>query len=356
VKWCVLVLVAVIACRSEDKPAPKPAAEPTPNAESVHAQLIGCAPAMPLPIDPRDLRTPRRAPTRLTHEWTPFALLPVVADETVSTPAAAEMTDAIRERLSVVDNCFKNTDGVVRAMLAIDTTGAMQPVRAGGLGDAAVERCVALALDGLKIRPPTQSVELACDFARGRPDAPLRVSPDGGYTVVQVSANEVRVDGATHALPARQRITSLGVKSTVLVVADPDATPEGLDFALWWAPPTSTIVAIKAAGGAPVFAGMGDSRADRVKTDKRVLQLQTDNGRMRVCLAAAELGDAALVDFRAMDAVMAKSRAACDTQGCEPTIVIGTRGTFVAKDLVATTSAARRAGFSMISIGGAACD
>lgn len=355
--WRVLVLAAVASCRSEDKPTPKPTPVADAAPKDVHAQLIACTPALPLPVDPRDARTPRRSPTRVTREWTPFALLPVVADDAVATPAAVAVTDAVRDRLPVVDKCFDDALGVVRTMIAIDTTGAIQSVRAGGLGDAAVESCLAIAVNGFTVAPPAQSVEIACDFVRGRADAPLRVSSDAGYAVVQVTSHEVRVDGATHPLPAKQRITSLGVKSAVLVVADPDATAQGIDFALWWAPAGgSTLVAIKASGGAPVFVGMGDSRADRVKTTKRVLQLRTDGGRMRACLPNSELGDAPLLDFRAMDAVMAKARQACDAQPCEHTIVVGTSASFEAKDLVATTSASRRAGFPMISIGGPACD
>jgi hypothetical protein len=344
----VLVLVAVTACRSKDEP-PAPAAP----AKEVHAQLIACAPAVPLPADPRDTQRPRAV--RTTGEWTPFALLPVVADEAVSAAAAGDVTEAVRERLVIADKCMTTAIGTLRAMVSIDTKGDLQSVRTGGLGDASVEHCVALALGGLRIRPPAQSVEIACELARGRVDAPLRVSPDGGYALVQVSAREVRIGATTHALPAQQRITSLGVKSAVLVVADPDATPEGLDFALWWAPAGTTLVAVKAAGGAPVFVGMGDSRAERVKTAKRIVQLRIDGGRMHACLGG-ELGDAALVDFHAMDAVMTKVRDACAAERCEPTIVVGTNGAFVAKDLVAATSAARRAGFAAISIGGAACD
>jgi len=48
--------------------------------------------------------------------------------------------------------------------------------------------------------------------------------------------------------------------------------------------------------------------------------------------------------------------AACKRAPCESTIVVGTSGEFVVKDLVATTSAARRAGLPSISIGGPACD
>ena len=105
-----------------------------------------------------------------------------------------------------------------------------------------------------------------------------------------------------------------------------------------------------------MFVGLGDSRAERLTSDKRVVQLKTDNGRMHACLANSELGNAPILDFRAMDGVMAKVREACNAQPCAGTIVVGTSGRFVAKDLVATTSAARRAGFAAISIGGPACN
>jgi hypothetical protein len=57
-----------------------------------------------------------------------------------------------------------------------------------------------------------------------------------------------------------------------------------------------------------------------------------------------------------MDRVMAAVASACKAIACEPTVVVGTTGEFIAKELVATTSAARRAGFHALSIGGPACE
>jgi hypothetical protein len=84
--------------------------------------------------------------------------------------------------------------------------------------------------------------------------------------------------------------------------------------------------------------------------------LRTDLARMHACVPGSELkGTAPVVDFRVMDAVMIEARKACEATPCDPTVVVGTTGDFDAKELVATTSAARRAGFERISIGGPAC-
>jgi hypothetical protein len=103
---------------------------------------------------------------------------------------------------------------------------------------------------------------------------------------------------------------------------------------------------------------MGDSRAQRLaNSTKRTVQLRTDNGRMRACVAGEQLdASAPIIDPKAMDAVMAVVAQVCQRAACEPTVIVGTSGEFIAKDLVATTSAARRAGFHALSIGGAACD
>jgi hypothetical protein len=154
------------------------------------------------------------------------------------------------------------------------------------------------------------------------------------------------------------RTGPLYLTATMLVVGEPDAPAHVLDYGLWWAPKGATLVAVKASGGAPVFLGMGDSGAQRqVLTDKRVLQLRTDNGRVRACISGETLdATAPILDPKAMDRVLEAAVAACKRTACEPTIVVGTSGEFVMKDLVATTSAARRAGFHAISIGGPACD
>ena len=108
-----------------------------------------------------------------------------------------------------------------------------------------------------------------------------------------------------------------------------------------------------------MMPGMGDPRARRSPlTTKRVVQLRTDMGKLRACLPGTKFSDAPvpLLDARGLDRVLAAVAEDCAATPCEPTVVVGTSGLFVAKDLVATTSAARRAGFHVLSIGGPACE
>ena len=309
-----------------------------------------------------EVRTPYYAPrpartARLVREWTPFAHGPT-ASEADAKHVVDAVTTAVRARMTALEQCFDGARGAVRAMLAFDVAGRSAGVRAGGIGDSAIEQCVATALGSISVAA-FAPLEVACDFTRGG-TAPLRVSPDAGYTVIELTDREARSRTSTREIPPRgahRSVTMLGTASTVLIVAEPDAPSHGLEFALWWAPAGNTLVAVKASGGAPVFLGMGDSRTQRLATtSKRVLQLDTHEGKLRACIPGTELPDTApLLDARAMDRVLAAAVAACRQTACEPTVVVGTSGDFIAKELVATTSAARRAGLQQLSIGGPAC-
>jgi len=303
---------------------------------------------------------PSRRPVRTPREWTPFAGEPPLLADADAAPFVELVTGVVRERLASVEHCFDGARGAVRAMIAIDPSGRVESTRAGGIGDSAIERCIATAVSNFTVTPPPRAIEVACDFTRGGA-APLRVSPDAGYTVVELTGREMRNRTNVRDIPPRGTplsVTLIGTLPSVLIVAEPDAPGHGLEHALWWVPAGTTLVAVKASGGAPVFLGMGDSRAQRsATTDKRVVQLRTDNGRLRACIPGEVLARSApLLEPRTMDAVLAEVVAACQRTACEPTVVVGTSGEFIAKDLVATTSAARRAGFQSISIGGPACD
>jgi hypothetical protein len=300
----------------------------------------------------------RQRPTKIANEWTPFAA-ESIADAETARFVIKPVADGVTERLPAIDTCFDGAKGAVRVIITLATTGFQKTARAGGLGDTAIESCIAAAVSEVAGSLLPEVVEVACDITRGG-DAPLRVSPDAGYLVVEVTPTELRSTSGVREIPPKgtRGATMLGNVSSVLVVAEPDAPAHGIAAALHWAPITTTLVAVKASGGAPVFVGMGDTRVERVaSTDKRVVQLRTDKGRMRACVPGSTLDDSApLLDPRAMDRVMEAVRTACASTACEPTIVVGTTGEFIAKDLVATTSAARRAGFHAISIGGPACD
>ncbi len=308
---------------------------------------------------PSGVAVPHR-PARTAREWTPFATTDIVASPEVAKPVAEAVTAAVRERMAEVERCLDGARGAVRAILAIDSRGAVTAVRSGGIGDSAIDACIASRLGELTVPAPAEDVEVACDITRGG-DAPFRVAPDAGYTIVELTSSEIRNPSRVRDIPPRgatHDMTSLGTASAVLVIAEPDAPSTGIDAALWWAPAGTTLVAVKAAGGAPVFVGMGDSRADRQPfTTKRVAQLRVEASHLRACVGTIPLGESArIVDPHAVDRVLAAVVAECAKTPCESTIVVGTSSEYIAKELVAATSAARRAGFTSISIGGPACD
>jgi hypothetical protein len=345
----------------------------SPTADGVDPAVAKCiskaleSVAFPAPVDGNQVQVSVRIvilhtpggttpAARELKEWTPFASIAQPDDPATKTIEA--VTAAVRERVAGIDQCFDGARGAVRAMIVLDL-GRIRAMRVGGIGDSAMELCIGRAIAGFTVAasPP---VEIACDIERGG-HAPLRVSPDAGYDVIEVRPTEAQHGASVRTLPPRgsaRSVTALGRSSTVLVVAEPDAPAHGLEYALWWAPAGPTLVAVKASGGAPVVLGMGDSRMQRIaNSSKRAVQLRTDNGRMRACIPGEQLdASAPILDPKQMDVVMAAVAASCQRVACDPTVIVGTSGEFIAKDLVATTSAARRAGFAAISIGGAACD
>lgn len=349
----------------------------SPHVDGVHPEVAKCvasaltAVAFPAPVDRNQVQvtahleivhavpaaapfvTPR--PERPLREWTPFAIAAGATDDAATVVEAA--TRAMEERLRAVERCYDGATGTLRAMLELDAKGTLASLRTGGIGDVTIENCAAKALADVSVQTE-RPIELACDFARGG-DSPLRVSPDAGYIVIDATRTRVSWRSFSFEVLSRaaERPSPLGPTRAALITAEPDAPAHVIDFALAWVQ-GPTLVAVKAAGGAPVFVGMGDRNASRqAASDKRVVQLRTDGGRLRACIAGDPLDETApLLDARAMNRVLETVAAACRRTPCEPTVVVGTSGELVAKDLVATTSAARRAGMHVLSIGGAACE
>ena len=182
----------------------------SPRADGVDPAVARCfanalsSVAFPAPLDGNqvqvtapiriDYQPPAGAPApprpTLMREWTPYAPGSAAPDD-VAKPIVDATTAAVRARLAPVEHCFDGARGLVRAMLAFDTDGHITSLRTGGLGDSAVERCIGKALDGVTVPAAAAPVEVACDFARGG-EAPLRVSPDAGYGVIEVTARHVQ--------------------------------------------------------------------------------------------------------------------------------------------------------------------
>jgi len=316
VRFAVAVL-AVAACKGHDAPPPSAEAPPAPTGARV--TLVGCALA--------------EAPPAGVHPataWTPFGGAAGEVDPALVARAVATLDGELGQRLPALDTCFARRSGRVRVMVALGAHGDVDHVRAGGLGDAAVEACIAQAVAGVRL-DATAPLELACDLERGAPQ-PWRVTPSA-YHVIEVTATEIR--------------NARGAQATALVLAAPDAPGALFERAL--APLTSgpVVVAVEAQGGAPVYVGPGGA-ATAAK-----LGIVVEAGVARACAGTEALAETArVIDPAALDRLMQAARGRC-TAPC--TAVIGTRGTgYIAKDLVAVSAAARRAAIP-ISVGGVGC-
>ncbi|HWO20685.1 MAG TPA: hypothetical protein VNO30_18085 [Kofleriaceae bacterium] len=284
--------------------------------------------------------------------WTPFALDPAEA-ENVSEQVARAAEGALRGKLPSIDACFASSPvtGSLRAMLAVDSSGELSSVRAGGLGDKAVEACVENAVTGLRVMLPSEtSGELACDLSRG--DArPWRVTPDReGYGVVEISRTRVRA--GDQMLSLGEEPDTLADHAVYLLVADADAPGPLLWLALrWTADATATLVAVRAggsSGGPPVLVGAGLTAAADVE-DAELARPTLEVGAAAVTACAGSWTHTGrLADPAAVDGAAQQLAGRCRTHACGNTLAIAVDRDAVAKDLVAVASAARRAGFDRV--------
>lgn len=296
--------------------------------------------------------TPAAPEVEAVTPWTPFAIDATEAAG-VSEQTARAAEGALRGKLDAIEACFAGSavTGSLRAMLAVDALGALSSVRAGGLGDKAIEACVENALTGARvIMPSTSSGELACDLSRG--DAqPWRVTLDrGGYGVVEISRTRVRHGEQT--LAAGEEPDALGDHTVFALVADADAPGALLARAMRWTNDAdATLVAVRAgAGAAPQLLGAGHTAAADDQTgegDGARAMLEVGAGAVTACAGrwkhAAQLADPAAIDGAAQQLATR-----CRSQSCLPTLVIAADRDAIARGLAAAVGAARRAGFDRV--------
>jgi hypothetical protein len=297
--------------------------------------------------------TPAAPEAEAVTPWTPFAIdASEAAGVSEQTARAAE--GALRGRLAAIEACFAGSavTGSLRAMLAVDALGAPSSVRAGGLGDKAIEACVENALTGVRvILPSAASGELACDLSRG--DAqPWRVTPDrGGYGVVEISRTGVRHGEQT--LAAGEAPDALGDHAVFVLVVDADAPGALLARAMrWTGDADATLVAVRAAnaGAAPQLLGAGHTAAADDQTgegDAARAMLEVGAGAVTAC-AGRWKHAAKLADPAAIDGAVQRLAARCRTLSCLPTLVIAIDRDAVARALAQVAGAARRAGFERV--------
>lgn len=283
--------------------------------------------------------------------WTPFAIdSSETADSADKAARAAE--GAMRGKLGAIEACFASSTatGSLRAMLALDTEGALSSVRAGGLGDKAIEACVENAVTGLRVVLPTSdAAEIACDLSRG--DAqPWRVTADrSGYGVVEVTRTRVR--HADQMLSAGEEPDTLAEHAMYVIVADADAPGAMLGLAMRWTRDAdATLVAVRPAspkGAAARFLAMGQTAASESASgeldDLVRATLQVGSASVTACVNrwthVAKLADPA-----AVGGAVQKLAAQCRRQ-CPSSLVIAVDRDAAAGALIEVAGAARRAGF-----------
>lgn len=275
--------------------------------------------------------------------WTPFAAGAFAPERSIMVARAAER--AVDNRIAKLEACFKTPlTGSLRAVLGVDGEGDVAVARAGGLGDAAAEACVAKELRGAKILNPLgEPAEIACDFARGDAEA-WRVSPGAGYAVVDVSRKDARF-GKNTIVVGDAEPDPLPGDATYLLVLDRDTPGALVGSALAWTTEGSaTLVALRDGKRAPLYLGIGRYGIEDELALRPILILR--RGTVKACLGAtsrtapiAEVGPLAL-----------RLGKRCKAAGCG-SLLVGIEDLARAGGLLEITGAARRAGFDRVLIG-----
>jgi hypothetical protein len=285
--------------------------------------------------------------------WTPFALEDDPPARSASGVARAT-AGAVRLGLATVASCFPATAplGSLRAMFAVHGDGSITGVRAGGLGDAEIEACVARRLPELRVATPAHdTVEVACDLARGEA-RPWRVTPTAGYAVIEATSRAVRHGEAT-VTPRALDPAPLPADQTFLVIASPDATGVMLELAFAWAEQgDATVVAVRDGGGAPVFLGMAPTEHQVGGVEMAAVwpALRVGGGTLTACVERT-IGRAPLGDPEAVDAVVRRIAARCRAVRCGGSLGVAIDPDATARELAQITGATRRAGFDRVLFG-----
>jgi len=290
---------------------------------------------------------------RPVSPWTPFAL----DDDPprASAPRVASATaGAVRLGLAAIASCFAGPApvGSLRALLAVHGDGSVTGARAGGLGDAQVEACIAGRLAELRVATPAHdTVEIACDLSRGEA-RPWRVTPAAGYAVIDATSRAVR-HGEAAVIASALDPKPLPAGQTFLVVAQPDTPGAMLELAFAWAEQgDATLVALRDGGNPPVFLGVAATahQVGGVEVADAWPSLRVDSSTLTACLERSTR-QAALGDADAVEAVVRRVAARCRTVRCGSSLQIAIAPDATARGLILITGAARRAGFDRVIFG-----
>jgi hypothetical protein len=306
------------------------------------------APAQPR-VGPAPARS-RAARAPAPPAWTPYASNDSNADDKTAGVVTLATQAAVQTRLGAIDACFgAAAGGSVRAILEVRGDGAVDLVRAGGLGDERVERCLEGELASLRVSGPDHPVvEVACDLARG-PEVPWRLTPSR-YHVIEVGARTIRNGGAESPIDPPPH---LEVPPTyVAVIADADATGAGLRAVAAVARNRYTVYGVRVDGGPPLYAGVaatppmpGEYHA---LTGPRLdVRLRAD--RAEVCIAKA--GPKRTAPLVELDHLFAGLADVCKQHGCSDAAMIDVRELSDAATLHATIAHLRGIGVTRVVIG-----
>ena len=300
-------------------PAPPP---PPPTQQQLYGGLL--APTSDKPLE----------------QWTPFARAAHAFDAGGTAATDAAVAEVVKNKLPELDRCFDASDatGSLRVMIELDQDKGVTAVRAGGLGDAAVEQCVATAVRSGNFAPATQQHEVACDLVRGSAQ-PWRATIGRDYTLVGVTGAGLVLDGQPRK-PGEHHIVP---EHVALVVIEPDAAPATIADALQTAADApAALVAVH--GKTAELVGVTPAPdADAEWT----VEVTESAGIVRACFQSKDAGsEAALANPGALTASFGAWAKLCP-RGCELRVAATT---FASGELPAVAAAARAAGFDVLGI------
>lgn len=274
--------------------------------------------------------------------WTPFAARRALAPASVAAGTAPQLERILRTRGPALARCAARSTatGSLRAMIALDLPGAAIAVRAGGLGDAAVEACIEGALADIRVPGPLSApVEIACDLARG--DAqPWRVAPGRGLATLEVSAAPAVTPDAT----------------SYLLVVGPDTRGPAFAAALERALTADSVQVALRTDPATAPRWLGAARTAIASAGPRRFGALASaavtllDGELRTC-AGHHARSVRPTHPAAVASALSALAAHCRLTRCAATLQVAIAPGAYLRDLVELTAAARRAGFHRVLLG-----
>lgn len=282
----------------------------------------------------------REQPPPAAVAWSPYAVAsdaPGPNDRWVARAVELEL----RERRPRLEACLHDSapTGSLRVLVAVMPDGEIVGVRSGGLGDAAIDACIAEALGGVRVRAPASSyTQVACDLAHGNAEA-WRLAPAAGYQRVRAGEREVANDSGG-AVP-------FGPYAVIAERGTPGAV---LERALGAGGATSIVVGLATGEArAPLFLAVAPPPSAGVAAAPHV-SLVIGPVEVKTCFRR-DVHRASVRDPDAVGRLVQAAGAVCRARGClDETAIVALDTDGHAGDLVEPLRALRRAGFTRIAL------